>query len=296
MIHLPKRLHFGTAQHDGGKTPTEDRIIHKQFPNGYELYGVFDGHGGYDLADAVAYSFKVAYDTFFSEDEDYPTDKLIQITSEIYKTIDDESLLDQDKIKSGTTATIALVTPTEIIMSHVGDSPAILFDKKTGTIYNRTFDHTPDDPKEDARIRGAGGYITHFTDDAPRVNGRLMVTRAFGDFYLRKVGVNATPTVDVWPRQPDSILAIFSDGLTEDWSINSMLLKRAINSPNRERIAEKINKEVWRYRTLKEAAEDVVVSQANKFSEFFTKKHTGDNISLILVDTSLNTQKTVAIN
>lgn len=294
MIHQ-KRLHFGTAQHDGCKTPTEDRIIHKQFPNGYELYGVFDGHGGSDMVEAVAHAFRVSHETFFSEDEDYPTDKLIELTREIFKTIDDESLLDADRIKSGTTATIALITPTEIIISHVGDSPAFLFDKRTGTIYNRTFDHTPDDPNEEKRIQDAGGYISHFTDDAPRVNGRLMVTRAFGDFYLRKYGVNAVPTIEVWPRQPNSILALFSDGLTEDWAKSSLMTKHTINTPNRERIADKINKEILRSVTLKEAAEDVVLAQARKFGNLFTKTFTGDNISLILVDTSIESVKSILV-
>ena len=294
MIHT-KRLHFGTAQHDGGKSPTEDRIIHKQFPNGYELYGVLDGHGGSDLAEAVAHSLRISYETFFSEDEDYPTDKLIQITREIYKTIDDESLIDADRIKSGSTATLALITPSEIIVSHVGDSPAFLFDKQTGTIYNRTFDHTPDDPKEEQRITDAGGYITHFTDDAPRVNGRLMVTRAFGDFHLRKYGVNAVPTIDVWKRQPNSILALFTDGLTEDWTAGSLLSKYVTNSPNRDRIADKINLEIRRSPNLKAAADEIVFLQARKFRSPLSGKFTGDNISLILVDVSVE-QKTILIN
>jgi serine/threonine protein phosphatase PrpC len=83
---------------------------------------------------------------------------------------------------------------------------------------------------EKERILRCKGTVTQDEGDAPRVNGSLMVSRAFGDFSMKFANVEvpemnknwskdfcvtAEPDILVFPRSSKGLLAIFSDGLVE---------------------------------------------------------------------------------
>merc|ERR1740117_1887397 len=84
--------------------------------------------------------------------------------------------------QAGCTATVALVTPTHIIVANVGDSRCVL---STATqVSALTEDHKPQMPAERARIEAAGGTVVN-SRGTFRVNGILAVSRALGDFSLK---------------------------------------------------------------------------------------------------------------
>ncbi|CAM8890284.1 unnamed protein product [Rhodiola kirilowii] len=82
-----------------------------------------------------------------------------------------------------------------------------------------TRDHHPDRDDEKSRVETAGGYVYDSTG-APRVNGKLAVSRAIGDVSLKRYGVISSPEITDWQQltDNDSYLVVASDGLFESLS------------------------------------------------------------------------------
>jgi len=85
---------------------------------------------------------------------------------------------DQGKSFAGCTATVLLVTKTEIICANAGDSRTVL--SRGGRAKYMSEDHKPDNPSELARIQRSGGFV-----EDGRVNGMLALSRALGDFEYK---------------------------------------------------------------------------------------------------------------
>ena len=79
---------------------------------------------------------------------------------------------------AGCTATVILVTQTEIICANAGDSRTVL--GKAGRALDMSEDHKPENTKESERIYRSGGFV-----EDGRVNGALALSRALGDFEYK---------------------------------------------------------------------------------------------------------------
>eukprot|EP00850_Spirogloea_muscicola_P020367 SM000213S06832 [mRNA] locus=s213:120475:131093:- [translate_table: standard] len=81
-----------------------------------------------------------------------------------------------------------------------------------------TTDHAPDHPDERCRIEAGGGRVLRSSNSGGpwRVDGRLAVSRAFGDLEFRDSGVIAVPEVPAWREiaASDVLLALVCDSLT----------------------------------------------------------------------------------
>jgi serine/threonine protein phosphatase PrpC len=121
--------------------------------------------------------------------------------------------------KSGTTACIAIVTPSVIVCANVGDSRCILAMDGSFT-KEMSFDQKPENAKERERIVTAGGKV-----HSGRIDGELGVARALGDFRFKVNGkVTNLPDISVHPRQPnDDFLVIACDGLWDVLSSSEVL-------------------------------------------------------------------------
>ena len=91
--------------------------------------------------------------------------------------------------QAGCTATVVLMTPTEIYCANAGDSRTVMCDH--GTAIELSKDHKPDLPEERSRILKAGGEVSD-----GRVNGMLALSRAIGDFEYKPI----TPPKDAGPH------------------------------------------------------------------------------------------------
>ena len=130
----------------------------------------------------------------------------------------------QDKdlsLRCGSTATVALLrNGEELVIASVGDSRAILC--RDGKPILLTNDHTPGCINEKNRVLACGGSIDWDGEMTPRVNGRLAMTRCFGNFDLKSFGVIAVPemrTVQINQDQ-DNFLALVSDGISAVMTTN----------------------------------------------------------------------------
>ena len=119
----------------------------------------------------------------------------------------------------GCTATVVLVSPTEIFCANAGDSRAVI-SLTNGQTVALSQDHKPSNPNEKARIEAAGGWVNMIED---RVCGNLNLSRSLGDFEYKQNSsksykeqiVVCDPDIMVHKRQPghDEILVVACDGI-----------------------------------------------------------------------------------
>lgn len=120
----------------------------------------------------------------------------------------------------GCTACMCAVTARHLVVANSGDSRAVLC--RGGRAVALSEDHKPNDPGELARIEAAGGYVRD-----GRVNGNLNLSRALGDLEYKKdrtLGpekqiISATPDVRVEPRSDeDEFVLVCCDGV---WDVKT---------------------------------------------------------------------------
>lgn len=119
---------------------------------------------------------------------------------------------------AGTTALIAIMEGTKLIVANVGDSRGVMCNNK-GKAIPLSFDHKPQQTREKKRIEEAGGSVSFH--GVWRVAGILATSRALGDYPLkdRKL-VIADPdilTFDLDDHRPD-FLVLATDGLWDTFS------------------------------------------------------------------------------
>ena len=226
-----QRMKWGAHTVDGRGRPSEDRWIAKEHSGDRALVAVFDGHSGLSTVvktvDALPKSIMALWEKV-GDDEAALREGLRQLFIEHDKALARAGPLSYRE--SGSTATVALVTSKSVILAHVGDSPGFVMDSTTGKIIQEIKNHEPTRADEYKRIMANGGTVTREEGDAPRVDGSLMVSRAFGDFSLKfqdphtpefnkdwtkDFRVTAEPDIIIVPRPASGLLAVMSDGLVE---------------------------------------------------------------------------------
>jgi len=287
---------YGIAQFNGrGRSPpsTEDRISVENLMDGCDLFAVYDGHSGPEVAKLCksllykhiqAALISLGPDVFNRPDDIVALLKRVFIQHNKYLASVIDTLND-----SGSTATVGLVTPTKIYMAYLGDSPCFLMHPRTGRIIETMGKHEPSLAVETARIQAAGGFVEVDEHGIPRVDGMLAVARAFGDFSLNwkgsappagadwtKMKVPAHPDVAVWARPATGLLAIMSDGLVESDTSALKSLDEVAHDILRGLEGSKFN--------LKGAADAVIKKHVMVGGG--SKRYDGDDLSLILVDVS----------
>uniref|UniRef100_A0A182VSH7 PPM-type phosphatase domain-containing protein n=1 Tax=Anopheles minimus TaxID=112268 RepID=A0A182VSH7_9DIPT len=119
---------------------------------------------------------------------------------------------------AGTTALIAVIHRSKLIVANVGDSRGVMCDHK-GNAIPLSFDHKPQQVREQKRIADAGGFIAF--KGVWRVAGILATSRALGDYPLKEKNlVIANPDVlsfDLIDHRPQ-FLILASDGLWDTFT------------------------------------------------------------------------------
>lgn len=220
----------GCTYEERGRRPTmEDAHVSAEFTFGNiigRIYGVFDGHSGSaiafqlasELPDLIASSLK----------SNMNNDQIKSALQHVFVEIDRKLEKTFKSTHGGSTAIVAVVLGTKIYLVNLGDSRGVVFDS-LGTILLASKDHKPGEPAEKARIEKAGGHVS--TVGVPRVNGTLAVSRAFGDFYLKRnaqgvyMGANSivSPVPDVTmvdiAKYPEKVYILLAcDGLWDVFS------------------------------------------------------------------------------
>lgn len=135
---------------------------------------------------------------------------------------------------AGTTALIAIMESNYLIVANVGDSRGVMCDSR-GNAIPVSFDHKPQQVREQKRIEAAGGYIAF--NGVWRVAGILATSRAMGDYPLKdKKFVIADPdilTFNLDDHKP-MFLVLASDGLWDTFSNEEAVkfIKERLDEPD----------------------------------------------------------------
>ncbi|KAI4129752.1 MAG: hypothetical protein LQ347_003639 [Umbilicaria vellea] len=159
------------------------------------FFGVYDGHGG----DKVAMFAGENIHNIVAKQEAFKKGDLEQALKDGFLATD-RAILNDPKYEeevSGCTASVGIITNTQIYVANAGDSRSVLGVK--GRAKPLSYDHKPQNEGEKARICAAGGFV-----DFGRVNGNLALSRAIGDFEFKK-SAELSPEQQIVTAYPDVI-------------------------------------------------------------------------------------------
>lgn len=196
----------GCAMGVQGKRPSmEDTHVFATLGE-FSIYCVFDGHGGKEVSATLRRDLPKRLLKMLQTTESGNSTKIKQMISR--HIIDYDKWLYNTKRfgEVGSTAIIVIKHKNVLYFVNLGDSRAVLFNKGKGNATSpklvfSTNDHKPYTLSELNRIKKAGGFVSN-----KRVNGILALSRAFGDFNLKKKNgkfagehgpVSSRPTITV---------------------------------------------------------------------------------------------------
>lgn len=222
---------WGVGETQGWRPTMEDAFVATCFGGqgawtDAALFGVFDGHGGAQVAEFCAEQLpKFVAEGNPSMAAVVLRDSFLHVEKMLIDLGRDTSPSDPGHPDNvGCTAVVSLITPEIITVANAGDSRAVLC--RSGRAIALSHDHKPNLPKETARIHKAGGFVTHQKcgphDVVHRVNGKLSLSRSIGDLIFKKntelqAGeqlVSCVPDVKNFRRQSeDEFMVIACDGV-----------------------------------------------------------------------------------
>ena len=249
----------------------------ENFKRNFTLFTLYDGHGGDETARYVKDHFPKVFNKLLSdiniEDMNSNTNNsnntsntskylpnnqltkynkiLISNLKLAFKIVDNDSKVVQNTF-SGATGLVCIIyntntttntennnsnTPNKrfLICANVGDSRAVLVSNTN--VKRMTKDHKGSDLEEIKRVQNSGGSIVF-----GRVQGELIVTRAFGDHRLKSYGVSNIPYISLHEiSNNDKYLVMASDGI---WDVieDDEIFGYAKNCKNSEELSKYISK------------------------------------------------------
>ncbi|CAH9130166.1 unnamed protein product [Cuscuta epithymum] len=233
FMRIPIKMFIGDHVMDGFSQTLSHLTSH--------FFGVYDGHGGSQVASycqerihlALAEELKFCKDDPISCDINVRDVRQLlweRVFKSCFLKVDDEvggkvrpgdetSRLETSAPKCtssiiapetvGSTAVVAVISSSHIVVANCGDSRAVLYRGKEAMALS--IDHKPNRKDEYTRIEASGGKVIQW--NGHRVFGVLAMSRAIGDRYL-KPWIIPEPEVMFIPRaREDECLVLASDGL-----------------------------------------------------------------------------------
>ncbi|KAI4335261.1 hypothetical protein L6164_013925 [Bauhinia variegata] len=268
------------------------------------FFGVYDGHGGSQVANycrerlhsVLIEEIEGAESSLAAKNgEENLQEHWKKAFSNCFETVDSEvggGSADDDESNTdasepiieplapetvGSTAVVAILSQTHIIVANSGDSRTVLYRGKEAIPLSA--DHKPNREDEWARIEAAGGRVIQW--NGYRVLGVLAVSRSIGDRYL-KPWVIPDPEVKFIRREKnDECLILASDGL---WDV--MTNEEACEIA-RKRILlwhKKYGNDVNVAARKHDGVDPAAQSAAEYLSSFALQRGSKDNISVIVID------------
>lgn len=203
--YMEDRLYSNVNQCQCAHPPTVASSNAEDTSSPLGLFGVFDGHNGFSVAEILQKDFAHDFEALFRglESKEVNFDqRMHQLFEESILTIDmkilqSDYLLQQQaqQLKSafaGSCGVIMAVVPArrksiigkikkssvQVFIAHIGDCRAVL--SNDGVAMSLTEDHKPNLKSEKLRIEAAGGWVQN-----GRVNGNLGVSRSVGDIQFK---------------------------------------------------------------------------------------------------------------
>ena len=228
------RLRFASCEMQGWRNTMEDaKLANLSLNDSCMIFGVFDGHGGKEVAEYVSRHFsseilasrsfksgnyeQALKDTFLRMDDLLRTQEGLKEVIRIAKDLPENYPVQADPsmMMAGCTSVVALIHESTLYVANAGDSRCVLC--REGRALELSIDHKPELPGERDRIVKAGGFV-----DDGRVMGNLNLSRSIGDLEYKKTNnipakdqmISAYPDVRIEEiRQGDSFIVLACDGV-----------------------------------------------------------------------------------
>ncbi|KAJ1439884.1 hypothetical protein SESBI_02106 [Sesbania bispinosa] len=273
----------------------EDQVNENTKYSPAHFFGVYDGHGGCQVANycqehlhsVLIEEIKAA--EFEKNGRDNWQDQWKRAFSNCFHKVDDEvggvhpnnggseSSTEEPLTPEtvGSTALVAILTQTHIIVANCGDSRAVLYRGKEALPLSD--DHKPNREDEWERIEASGGRIIQW--NGYRVLGVLAVSRSIGDRYLKPWIIPDPEVKCVLREKNDECLILASDGL---WDV--MTNEEACEIA-RKRILLWHKKNGNSVSTRQGHGVDPAAQSAAEYlSKLALQRGSKDNISVIVID------------
>ncbi|KAJ1264372.1 hypothetical protein BS78_09G258200 [Paspalum vaginatum] len=291
FYHLPLWMVAGDAPVDG--------LDRASFRLPAHFFGVYDGHGGVQVANYCRERIhsvlaeelsKAAADDEVASGADLagldPKTHWADVFVDCFARVDAEvgggnaaaspaKPVAPDTV--GSTAVVAVVCSSHVIVANCGDSRAVLCRGKQPLALS--VDHKPNREDEYARIEAQGGKVIQW--NGYRVLGVLAMSRSIGDRYLKPYIIPVPEVTVVARAKEDECLILASDGL---WDVMS---NEEVCDAARKRIL------VWHKKnpdasSLAQRSGDLPDEAAQAAAEYLSKlalqKGSKDNITVVVVD------------
>ena len=241
----PKKI--GIFSEINQRKQQEDFFYHG-IVDGGNLYAVYDGHLGPQVADFLARNFHA----YFCKTSGSMRERMIQT----FQNVDNDEVIKKYK-HCGAAAAIVFIKDNVAHCAHVGDVRIVL--ESDGKVAFATIDHTPDRADEYVRIEDKKG--AQFADS---MKDFLILSRSFGDHGFNKDVMIVEPDYkEIELTQQYKILALATHGL---WSVMS-------NKEAMEKLHAKRSQGV-----------DDMNLLAKMLGMFAIKRNSKDNITVMLID------------
>ncbi|CAL4895206.1 unnamed protein product [Urochloa decumbens] len=177
----------------------------------------------------------------------------------------------------GSTAVVAVICSSHIIVANCGDSRAVLCRGKQPLALS--VDHKPNREDEYARIEAQGGKVIQW--NGYRVLGVLAMSRSIGDRYLKPYIIPVPEVTIVARAKDDECLILASDGL---WDV---MTNEEVCDAARKRIL------LWHKKNADasssaqrsgESPDQAAQAAAEYLSKLALQKGSKDNITVVVVD------------
>ena len=216
---------------------------------GFNLFGVFDGHGKYGhfvsqfcrdyfIKAMEQYAFQCIIRNMLTPEQIYNNvkNKFIQYIIDCFRNADIEMTQQSkfDYYSSGTTCTLVIQLNKNLICANVGNSRGIIIydnDNNKNTyrgLYLISRDHIPEELQEYQRIINNGGIVSQYIDKNGTKFGHyriykkgqatpgIHISRALGDLNAKNCGVINIPEIREYNLTDNSkYMVICSDGIWE---------------------------------------------------------------------------------
>lgn len=270
------RYNFASASVQGIRPTMEDEDFCRDgFLVGesrLSVFNVYDGHGGFDASKFLKHRFH-KYFADCLRDGPAGSATIVHALEQSFAIADSDLLLHTKE--RGLSANVGAVVSSVVIdeygnifCANLGDSRAVL-SLADGGVVQLSRDLKPNLPEETERIKRCGGVVVN-----NRVNGRLAVSRALGDFEYKTPGgvetmVSAVPEIRMHVATgKERFVVLACDGL-----FDVMTSADAVQFVN-DRIAQAVNKRM--HPDPSHICVDLV-------TECVIKRGTTDNVTVVVI-------------
>ncbi|KAL6285430.1 hypothetical protein ACE6H2_009820 [Prunus campanulata] len=292
FINIPIKMLIGNQLYNGMSQSLTHLTSH--------FFGIYDGHGGPQVANYCSERLHLALAEELGVIKDDLSDGTVgerqqmqweKAFTNCFQRVDDEiegkvsgNIIKSDSEASfepiapetvGSTAVVALVCSSHIIVANCGDSRAVLCRGKQAITLS--VDHKPNREDEYARIEAAGGKVIQW--NGHRVFGVLAMSRSIGDRYLKPWIIPEPEVMNVPRARDDECLILASDGL---WDV---MTNEEVCEVARRRILLWHKKNGVTALAERGTGVDPAAQEAAAYlSTLALQKGSRDNISVIVVD------------